>query len=276
MALLNIRNVISSKAAKAAKYIPGFIYSYLERLLHQEDINEILRDGWEMPPQEFIQTAVFKRWGTTYTIEGLDKIDKNGRYIFASNHPFGGMDGMMIAERLIEHFGDAGVVVNDMLMHLEPLRPIWIPVNTLGSQNSEYARLFEEAFASDKPIMMFPAGICSRVVDGKIADLAWKPTFIKRAHQSQRSVVPLFVEGSLHKGFYRTYNLRKRLGIKANIEMLFLVKGMFKQRGKHFRLFVGEPISPAQLQEIGSIREQVEYVRTKTYSMEKMVQNSNK
>lgn len=276
MTLLDVRNIIGSKAPKAARYIPGFIYSYLERLLHQEDINQILRDGEHMPPQEFIQISVFKRWGTTYTIEGLDKLDKSGRYIFASNHPFGGMDGMMIAERLIEHFGDAGVVVNDILMHLEPLRPIWIPVNTLGAQNSEYARIFEEEFASQRPIMMFPAGICSRVVDGKITDLAWKPTFIKRAHQSDRSVVPLFVEGSLHKGFYRTYKFRKALGIKANIEMMFLVKGMFKQRGKHFRLFVGEPITPSELKAIGSVREQVEYVRKKTYSMEKLMQNSDK
>ncbi len=269
MGLLDIRKVISSKAPKASRYIPGFIYRYLERLLHQKDINEILSDGWDMPPQEFIKTAVFKRWGTTYTIEGLDKIDKNGRYIFASNHPFGGMDGMMIAERLVDHFGDAGVVVNDMLMHLEPLRPIWIPVNTLGAQNSDYARRFDEAFSSDKPILMFPAGICSRVVDGRIADLAWKPTFIKRAHQCDRSVVPLFVEGSLHKGFYRMYKFRKMFGLKVNIEMLFLVKGMFKQRGKHFNLYVGDPISPAELKAIGSVREQVEYVRTKAYSMEK-------
>ncbi len=272
MKLVNIRNIVASKAPKASKYVPGFVYRYLERLLHQNDINEILTDGWEMDPKTFIQTSVFKRWGTTYTIEGLDKLDKNGRYIFASNHPFGGMDGMMIAERMMDYFGEAGVVVNDILMHLEPLRPIWIPVNTLGAQNAEYAKKFESEFASNKPILMFPAGICSRVVDGKIADLQWKNTFIKRAHQSQRTVVPLFVEGSLHKGFYRVYKFRKALGIKLNIEMLFLVKGMFRQRGKHFRMFVGEPISPTELQAIGSVREQVEYVRKKTYLLQKLAQ----
>ncbi|MFI3286618.1 MAG: acyltransferase [Rikenellaceae bacterium] len=267
MPQIDVPTLIASKAPKAAKFIPNFIYRYLKRILHQDEINEILRDGWDLAPQPFVQ-AVFRRWKITYTLEGLDKLDPKGRYIFASNHPFGGMDGMMIADCLIEHFGDARVVVNDLLMNLDPLKPIWIPVNTLGGQNAEYVRLFEEGFASNLPILMFPAGICSRVVEGKIADLQWKNTFVKRAHATSRSVVPLYVEGSLHKGFYRMYRWRKALGIKANIEMLFLVDGMFRQHGNHFRMSVGEPIKVEQLKECGSVREQVEYVRKKTYNMQ--------
>ncbi len=271
MPQIDVRTLIASKAPKASKFIPGFIYSWLKRLLHQDGINDILRDGWDLAPQPFIQ-AVFKRWSIKYSLEGLDSLDPNGRYIFAANHPFGGMDGMMIAERLVEHFGDARVVVNDILMYLDPLKPIWIPVNTLGAQNPEYVRRFEEGFASDLPILTFPAGICSRIVDGKVADLQWKNTFVRRAHATGRSVVPLFVEGSLHKGFYRLYRLRKALGIKANIEMLLLVDGMFRQRGKTFRMYAGEAITPEELKEIGSIKEQVEFVRQKCYAMQKNVQ----
>ncbi len=266
MALIDVPAVIASKAPKAAKFIPGFVYRYLERILHQDDLNEILTDGWDQTPQEFIR-GVFKRWNITYSLEGLEKLDPNGRYIFASNHPFGGMDGMMIAGCLMEHFGDARVVVNDILMHLDPLKPIWIPVNTLGAQTPEYVRLFEEGFASNLPILMFPAGICSRVVDGKIADLQWKNTFIRRAHATSREVVPLYVEGSLHKGFYRLYKWRKALGIKANIEMLLLVDGMFRQQGKSFKMVVGDPIRVEELKGFGSVREQVEAVRKKTYSL---------
>ncbi len=269
MPQIDVKALVASKAPRAAKMLPGFVFSFLKRILHQDDINDILRCGWDHTPQQFVQ-GVFKRWNITYTIEGLDKLDPKGRYIFAANHPFGGMDGMMIADCLVEHFGDAGVVVNDMLMHLDPLKPIWIPVNTLGAQNPQYVKLFEEGFASDKPILMFPAGICSRVVNGKIADLQWKPTFVKRAHATGRSVVPLYVEGSLHKWFYRLYKFRKSLRIKANIEMLLLVDGMYHQHGKHFRLSVGEPLTPDQLSAIGSVREQVQHVRTKTYFMQNM------
>lgn len=267
MTQVDVRTLVSSKAPKAAKFIPGFVFRFLERILHQDDINDIIREGWDRTPQAFVQ-GVFKRWGISYTLEGAEALDPKGRYIFAANHPFGGMDGMMIADCLIEHFGDARVVVNDLLMYLEPLKPIWIPVNTMGAQNPEYVRLFEEGFASDLPILMFPAGICSRVVDGSIVDLQWKNTFVRRAHATQRSVVPLYVEGSLHKWFYRIYKFRKKLGIKANIEMLLLVDGMYRQNGKHFRLVVGEPITPEELKECGSVREQIEFVRKKTYNLQ--------
>ncbi len=267
MPQVDVKTLVASKAPKAAKWIPGFVFSFLKRILHQDDINEILRLGWDLSPQKFVQ-MVFKRWNITYTLEGIEKLDPKGRYIFAANHPFGGMDGMMIADCLIEYFGDARVVVNDLLMYLEPLKPIWIPVNTMGGQNPEYVKKFEEGFASDLPVLMFSAGICSRVVKGKITDLQWKNTFIKRAHATGRSVVPLYVEGALHKWFYRIYRFRKWLGIKANIEMLLLVDGMYRQHGKHFRISVGEPISPETLLTHGSVREQVEHVRKKTYFME--------
>ncbi len=268
MTQVDVKTLISSKAPRAAKFIPGFVFSFLKRILHQDDINDIIRCGWELNPQLFVQ-SVFKRWNISYTLEGVEKLDPNERYIFASNHPFGGMDGMMIADCLIEHFGDARVVVNDLLMYLDPLKPIWTPVNTLGAQNPEYVRKFEEDFASNNPILMFPAGICSRIVDGKIADLAWKNTFVKRAHATSRTVVPLYVEGSLHPLFYRIYRWRKALGIKLNIEMLLLVDGMYHQHNKHFRMAVGDPIALADLAAVGSVREQVEYVRKKTYSMQR-------
>ncbi len=266
MTQVDVKTLVSSKAPKAARFIPGFVFGFLKKILHQDDINDIIRCGWDLSPQHFVQ-MVFKRWNITYSFEGDERLDLNERYIFAANHPFGGMDGMMIADCLVERFGDAGVVVNDLLMYLEPLKPIWIPVNTMGAQNPEYVRLFEEGFASSKPILMFPAGICSRVVDGKIEDLPWKNTFIKRAHATGRSVVPLYVEGSLHKWFYRIYRFRKALGIKANIEMLLLVDGMYHQHNKHFRLVVGEPITPEELKAQGSVREQVAFVRSKTYSL---------
>lgn len=266
MKLINVREVIASKSKRLAKFIPGFVYRYLERLLHQEELNDIIRNGWELSPQEFVRSA-FTRWNVKYEVIGLDKIDPSGRYLFAANHPFGGMDGMMIADVLIDYFGDARVVVNDILMNIKPLAPIWIPVNTMGSQSGEYARLFDEGFKGDLPILTFPAGVCSRVVDGEIKDLKWKNTFLRRARTSGRTIVPLYVEGSLHKGFYRLYKFRKAMGIKAPIEMLLLVDGMFRQDNKTFRLIVGEPIDDKLLQDKGSIAQQVEAVRVETYDL---------
>ena len=182
-----------------------------------------------------------------------------------------GVDGMMLADKLIEHFGDARVVVNDLLMHLEPLRPLWIPVNKHGSQSPAYARKFDEEFFGDRPILTFPAGLCSRTVNGQVTDPEWKISFLKKAYASQRLIVPVFVEGRLSNFFYRVYHLRKALGVKFNIEMLWLPDEMFSQKGRHFRIVVGEPIAVADLQPCGSLREQAEAVRKKVYSLEKRV-----
>ena len=268
MPQIDIGAVIREKAPRAARWIPRPVVTWLRRTIHEREINHILANYWTLPPQEFIRAA-FREWQVSYSIEGLDRLDPKGRYLFVSNHPFGGMDGMMLADKLIEHFGDARVVVNDLLMHLEPLRPLWIPVNKHGSQNAAYARKFDEEFFGERPILTFPAGLCSRTVNGRVTDPEWKISFLKKAYASQRKIVPVFVEGRLSNFFYRVYHLRKALGMKFNIEMLWLPDEMFSQKGRHFRIVVGDPITVAELQPCGSLREQVEEVRKKVYSLEK-------
>lgn len=269
MPTIDIGAVVRQKAPRLSRWIPGFALRWLRRTIHEKEINYILETFWDMPPQEFIR-ACFRMWGVTYSVEGLERLDPAGRYLFVANHPFGGMDGMMLADKLIDRFGDARVVVNDLLMHVEPLRPLWIPVNKLGSQNSAYARKMEEEFFGELPILTFPAGLCSRRIRGEVTDTPWKTSFLKKAYASQRLIVPVFVEGRLSNFFYRVYTLRKALGAKFNIEMLWLPDEMFSQKGNHFRIFVGEPIPVAELQSQGSLREQTEYVRKKAYFLQNM------
>ena len=222
MPRIDIGAVLADKAPRLARWIPGFVIGWLRRTIHESEINYILEHYWNLPPQEFIR-ACFREWQVTYTVEGLEKLDPKGRYLFAANHPFGGMDGMMLADKLIDRFGDARVVVNDLLMHLEPLRPLWIPVNKHGSQNSAYARKFDEEFVGEVPILTFPAGLCSRCIGGEVTDLPWKTNFLKKAYASQREIVPVFVEGRLSNFFYRVARLRVMLGLKLNIEMLWQI-----------------------------------------------------
>ena len=268
MPKIDIGAVLRQKAPRLARWIPRPVVNWLRRTIHESEINHILEHYWSLPPQEFIR-ACFREWQVTYSVEGLEKLDPKGRYLFASNHPFGGMDGMMLADKLIDRFGDARVVVNDLLMYLEPLRPLWIPVNKHGSQCGEYLRRFDEAFASDCPILTFPAGLCSRRRQGVVSDLPWRSNFVKRASSSERRIVPVFVEGELSDFFYRLSNFRTKIGIRFNIEMLYLPDEMFSQKGKHFRILVGDPISTDELVECGSWQQRADYVREKAYSLEK-------
>ena len=273
MPQIDIASVLRQKAPKLTRRLPHCVIDWLRRTVREREINHILASYWELPPQEFIR-ACFREWNVTYSASGLERLDPRGRYLFVANHPFGGMDGMMLADKLIDRFGDARVVVNDLLMHVEPLRPLWIPVNKHGSQNTEYARRFDEAFFGDLPILTFPAGLCSRRIGGKVTDLEWKPNFLKKAYASQREIVPVFVEGRLSNFFYGVDRIRRTLGVKFNIEMLWLPDEMFSQKGKHFRIVVGDPIPVAELQSCGSLREQTETVRKKTYFLEKTLEAS--
>lgn len=272
---IDIAEVLAAKAPKLARRLPKFVINWLRRTIHEEEINHIYQNYWEYAPQEFIR-ACFRDWGVSYSIEGIEKLDRNERYLFVSNHPFGGMDGMMLADKLIEHFGDVRVVVNDILRYIAPLDPLWVPVNKHGAQKLSYARKFDEAFASDLPILTFPAGLCSRKIEGRVQDTPWRPNFLKKAYASHRKIVPIFVEGRLSNFFYNLSRLRKALGVKANIEMLWLVDEMLSQKGQHFRIIVGEPIEVESLREVGSHAEQVLEVRKACYALEKELKKSTK
>ena len=79
--------------------------------------------------------------------------------------------------------------------------------------------------------------------------------------------MPVHFEGRLSNRFYNIYTIRKFFGIKANIEMLYLVDEMFRQRGKNFEVIIGDPISPEELAAVGNPRQQTEYVRAKSYAL---------
>ena len=105
MPRIDIGAVLAEKAPRLARWVPGFVLRWLRRTIHEPEINYILEHYWNLPPQEFIR-ACFREWQVTYSVEGLEKLDPKGRYLFASNHPFGGMDGMMLADKLIDRFGE--------------------------------------------------------------------------------------------------------------------------------------------------------------------------
>lgn len=89
MPKIDVDAVLAAKAPRIARWVPGFVIRWLKRTIHQDEINYILDEYSALPPQQFIQ-ACFKFWGVTYSVEGLEKLDPKGRYLFASNHPFGG------------------------------------------------------------------------------------------------------------------------------------------------------------------------------------------
>ena len=241
--LVDLDKIIQEKAGKKAKYIPGFVKSWLKRTIHQDEVNSFLTRSRDKVGVPFLDECV-KYLEMTLHVEGLENLPHDGRlFTFVSNHPLGGQDGVALGSIIGNAFdGKVKYLVNDLLMNLHGLAPLCIPINKTGSQSKQFPKMVEAGFKSDNHILMFPAGLCSRKQNGVIRDLEWKKTFIVKSVETQRDVVPIHFSGQNSEKFYRLANICKKLGIKFNIAMLYLVDEMYKNVGKEFTVTFGKPI----------------------------------
>lgn len=241
--LVDLDKIIQEKAGKKAKYIPGFVKSWLKRTIHQDEVNSFLTRSRDKVGVPFLDECV-KYLEMTLHVEGLENLPHDGRlFTFVSNHPLGGQDGVALGSIIGNAFdGKVKYLVNDLLMNLHGLAPLCIPINKTGSQSKQFPKMVETGFKSDNHILMFPAGLCSRKQNGVIRDLEWKKTFIVKSVETQRDVVPIHFSGQNSEKFYRLANMCKKLGIKFNIAMLYLVDEMYKNVGKEFTVTFGKPI----------------------------------
>jgi putative hemolysin len=276
--LIDIEALFASKNEKLLRIIPKFVLSYLKRITHQDEINDYIWRNRDKQGLPFVE-AILNEFGVKVKV--VDKrqsrplsgpvVPLSGRFIVAANHPLGGLDGMALMQELGRIRGDIVFPVNDLLMNVPGLKPLFIPINKHG-KNSENARLINETFASEKMILYFPAGLVSRKqrLRGKtvIHDLEWKNTFIKKAKRYQRDIIPVFIEGHNSNWFYNLARLRKNLRIKANIEMLYLVDEMVKQFNKTIILMIGDPIPYTTFDKSKSEAKWAEWVREKVYALE--------
>jgi 1-acyl-sn-glycerol-3-phosphate acyltransferase len=267
---IDVRGVLKSKNPALAKAIPSFVINYLKRIIHQDDINDILKNHGHLKDAEFIK-ATLGTLGIEYRVYGKENIPSAGRYIFVSNHPLGGLDGLVFMNELSKYFPDIKFPVNDILMNIENLSGIFMPVNKHGAQGKEAIRHLEEAYASDCQILYFPAGLCSRKKRGVIRDLVWHKSFVSKAVQHKRDIVPVYFSGRNSSFFYNLANLRKLLGIKANIEMLYLPDEMFSQKGKKISLAFGKPISWQTFDHTKTPSEWAEWVKSRSYELESLI-----
>lgn len=272
---IDVEKVIRSKNPSLARFIPGFMLKYLKKIIHQDDINAILREHGHLKDLDFIQPTL-ETMGISYRVFGSGNIPKSGRFFFVSNHPLGGLDGLVFMNELGKHFRDIKFPVNDILMNLRNLSGIFLPVNKHGGQAREAIRMLEETYASDSQILYFPFGLCSRKRKGVIRDLVWHKSFITKAIQHKRDVIPAYFSGRNSNFFYNLSNIRKALGIKANIEMLYLPDEMFSQKEKEISLVFGKPIPWQTFDSSKTPAEWAEWVKEKSYELESVIKNKDR
>lgn len=235
-----IKDLVREKNPKLAARLPWFVYSIINRLIHIREINDILKNHCNLRGIGFIAT-IFKQFKIEFVFNGVENLPKEGRFIFASNHPLGGFDGLLLLYGVDKYVGKSLFLVRDELTKIPQFAELFIPINKHGGQRKS-AALINEAYESDNQILIFPSGMASRKINGIITDLPWNKHFIQKSIEHQRDVIPVHIEGRNSSFFYWLANFRKKIGIKFNIEMFLLADEMFKQQGKTFASTFGKPL----------------------------------
>ena len=267
---IDIDEIVRGKAGAKARFVPRFVLSWLKRIIHQNEVNEFILGEGDKQGMPWLDDCM-EYLGTTLNVKGLENLpdDSDGRlFTFVSNHPLGGPDGVALGHLLGHRYnGRIKYLVNDLLMNLHGLAPFFVPINKTGKQSRNFPQLVEAVFNSPNHIIMFPAGLCSRRINGQIHDLPWQKTFITKSVETRRDIVPIRFNGRNSDFFYRIANVGKRLGLKFNIAMLYLVDELYKNRGKTFDVTIGKPIPYSTFDKSRKPQEWAAYVEDIVYKL---------
>ena len=264
---IDVDKVLKEKSPRVYQFTPTIFLKKLRSIIHQEEFNEILNKLEGKKGLEFIEQGLDLINVSSNTI-GFEKLPKNGGVVIVANHPLGGLDGVTLMKEIGKIRRDIKFIVNDILNQFEPFNSLFIPVNKHGSNTRDSLMRLDELYQSDQCIVIFPAGLVSRKQKEKVEDLEWKKSFIAKVKKYNKPIFPVHISGQNSKRFYRTANIRKKMGIKLNIEMLLLADEMFRQRGSTILLTMGKPIMPNSFNKTKSDYEWAQTVKKHIYKLE--------
>ncbi len=243
---IDIEKILKDKMGRKSRYVPKIITAWLKHIIHQEWINKFLLSNSHLYGSEWLE-AVLRYLDIKIEVKGIENLpskDDGKLYTFVANHPLGGIDGVAIGAMIGRHYDDNfKYLVNDLLLNLPGLAPLCVGINKTGNNSRNFPQLVEDTFKEQQHVLMFPAGLCSRKINGVIKDVPWKKTFVTKSIETGRDIVPIYFEGRNSNFFYNLANTCKKLGIKFNIAMLFLVDEMYKNQHRTYTITIGKPIA---------------------------------
>ncbi|GMQ27697.1 1-acyl-sn-glycerol-3-phosphate acyltransferase [Algoriphagus confluentis] len=263
---IDIEKAIGSKNPKLLRWMPGFLLRYIKRVTHEQWMNGVMNKIHHLKGLDFAD-ALIDEFGVKVKLVGGEHIPESGGVILAANHPLGGLDGIALIHGVGRIRPDIRFLVNDLLMTFDNFQPIFVPVNKHGKNSKEANLKIEEAYSQGYAVLIFPAGLVSRKQEGKIRDLQWKKSFVTKARKYSLDILPCFIRGKNSEFFYNLASWRKKLGIKANVEMFWLVDEMYNQRGKEVEITIGLPISAAELSQEKNDGKWAEEIKERVYNL---------
>lgn len=265
---IDIDAVLRERIPRYHRFIPRFIIRKLENIVCQDQLNEMLRVNSGKTGPDFCR-GVIDHLNIHVDFRGEHNLPADSRVVIVSNHPLGGLDGMIYIDYIARRYGiEPRFVVNDLLMAVSPLREVFLPVNKHGRQSRDSLRALDDALAGDRPVIIFPAGLVSRRSDdGGIADLRWQKMFVNKCKEFKRPVIPAFFYGQNSSFFYNFAKFRTKIGLKFNIEMVYLPSEVFKSRNACYSVTFGVPISWETLEAGNRAQTTADDIKRQTYAL---------
>jgi len=268
MGLVNAKEV--AKAINVDKFglFGTFMGWSLMKVLNISTLNKIYDKNKHLKDLEFIN-ALIEEFEIKFEIpeEDLRRIPKTGAFITISNHPLGGIDGILLLKLLLEHRPDFKIVANFLLHRIEPLKPYVMPVNPFEERKDVKSSIlgFKAAIMhlrEGHPLGIFPAGEVSTYRDGKLlVDRPWEEAAMKLVKKAEVPVVPIYFHAKNSKLFYRLAKMSDTLRTAK------LPSELLTQKERLIKVRIGNPISVEDQREHESLAVFTEFLRKKTYML---------
>jgi putative hemolysin len=266
MGLVNAKEVATAIKVDKFGFIGTSLGWLLMKVLKISTMNKIYDRNKHLNDLEFIN-ALLDEFEIRFEIpeEDLKRIPKTGPFITISNHPLGGIDGILLLKLLVEHRPDFKIIANFLLHRIEPLKPYVMPVNPFESHKDVKSSFtgFKNALQHLKDgnsLGIFPAGEVSTYRDGKLlVDKPWEIAAMKLVKKAEVPVVPIYFHAKNSKLFYRLAKLNDTLRTAK------LPSELLTQKERVIKVRIGNPISISDQKEHESLEAFTEFVRKKTY-----------
>ncbi|REG91162.1 GNAT family N-acyltransferase [Flavobacterium aquicola] len=276
MGLVTAKEV--AKAINTDKYGVFGTFSgwLLMKVLKISTLNKIYDRNKHLKELPFLN-AILDEFQIKFEIpeEDFKRLPKDGAYITISNHPLGGIDGILLLKLMLEREPNFKIIANFLLHRIDPMKPYIMPVNPFENHKDAKSSVvgIKETLRhlrDGKPLGMFPAGEVSTYKDGKfVVDKAWEEGAIKVIRKAQVPVVPIYFHAKNSRLFYFLSKINDTLRTAK------LPSELLTQKDRIIKVRVGKPIPVAEQNEYESIEEYTEFLRKKTYMLANPFEKEN-
>tara|TARA_R110002126_G_scaffold97803_1_gene227568 strand:+ start:29426 stop:31231 length:1806 start_codon:yes stop_codon:yes gene_type:complete len=268
MALVTAKEISQVIGLQKLGFLGTFVGWLLVKILRISVLNKIYNNNKDKSDLDFLN-GVLDDCNIKFEIpeKDLKRIPKEGAFITISNHPLGGIDGILLLKLLIEKRADYKIIANFLLHRIEPLKPYVMPVNPFENRKDAKSSVagIKNALLhlkEGKPLGIFPAGEVSTYKDGKLkVDKPWEEGAVRLIKKANVPVIPIYFHAKNSRFFYF---LSK---ISGTLRTAKLPSEVISQEGKIIKVRIGKPISIKDQDEFKDITAFSDFIRKKTYML---------